>query len=268
MESQRSAGGSSAATAATPRQQRARLRHKIHSLAYVNLDHSNGGIIRDLSEDGLAIRAVRPLQPEQPVHVRFELLNPRTRIEAAGQVVWATSTGEAGMRFLNLPARLQRQLKEWLFVQILEHARQDPVASAPGPPQLGIFAPSAAVESASLEGTTEVEASNLESQPEAIALPWWPSPISPVALALIVDAVLILSAVLLFCVITVAFAHMFPSWSSALALCLGLGAVFGFLFRSLFVQLNCDTPGGRLVQMAAENGNHPGREEDDQPRFR
>src|SRR5690349_3356688 len=221
MESQRSAGGSSAGTAVTPRKQRARLRHKIHSLAYVNLDHSNGGIIRDLSEEGLAIRAVRPLQPEQPVHVRFELLNPRTRIEAAGQVVWATSTGEAGMRFLNLPARLQRQLKEWLFVQILEHARQDPVAASPGAPQLGMFAPPAMSEPGCAEHTAVLDSSaDSESASGSIALPWWPSPISPTTLALIVDAVLILSAVLLFCVITVSFAHVFPSWWAAMALCL------------------------------------------------
>src|SRR5437763_4337528 len=73
-------------------------RHPITSLAYVRLDHANGGIIRNLSESGIAIQAVGRLHPEQVVHLRFELLKPKIRIDATGEVTWADAWGGAGLR--------------------------------------------------------------------------------------------------------------------------------------------------------------------------
>src|SRR6266852_6189718 len=110
-------GLSSAAIA--PRQQHRHYRQKIQNLAYVNLDHANGGIIRNLSEAGIAIQAVAPLRVNQPVYLRFELLSPRLRVETAGRVAWADSTGQAGVEFLAVPQRSQRLLKDWLLTHLL-----------------------------------------------------------------------------------------------------------------------------------------------------
>jgi len=55
---------------AAPRKPRG-YRHGIHRLAYVNLDHANGGIIRNLSETGIALQAVAPLHLNQQIRVRF-----------------------------------------------------------------------------------------------------------------------------------------------------------------------------------------------------
>jgi len=43
----------------------------LRSLAYVKLDHANGGIIRDLTESGIAIQAVGPLEPGQEAEDHF-----------------------------------------------------------------------------------------------------------------------------------------------------------------------------------------------------
>src|SRR2546430_14067952 len=80
---------------AAPRKPR-RFRHGVHRLAYVNLDHANGGIIRNLSETGIALQAVAPLRVNEQVHVRFELMSPRVRVEALGRVGLADRVGTGG----------------------------------------------------------------------------------------------------------------------------------------------------------------------------
>src|SRR5436305_10665731 len=101
------------------RKNRQYYRHCVSPLAYVRVDHANGGIIRDLNECGLGVQAVAPLHTDQVVHLRFDLLRPRVRIEATGQVMWADRSGQAGIRFLDLAPVTRRDLKEWLFVTLL-----------------------------------------------------------------------------------------------------------------------------------------------------
>jgi hypothetical protein len=42
------------------------------------------------------------------------------RVETRGEVVWATFSGQCGIRFLDLPQRMNRQIKEWIFGNLLE----------------------------------------------------------------------------------------------------------------------------------------------------
>src|SRR6266568_1938786 len=114
----------SAPVMAAPRKQRRHFRQKIHNLAYINLDYTNGGIIRNLSESGIAVQAVTPVHENQELQLRFELLNPRARVEATGRVAWTDSSGQAGVEFIAVAQRSRRQLKEWLFTQLLGAAAQ------------------------------------------------------------------------------------------------------------------------------------------------
>src|SRR6266550_8965594 len=118
----------------TPPRRPRPFRHGVHRLAYVNLDHANGGIIRNLSETGIALQAVAPLRVNEQVHVRFELMSPRVRVEALGRVGWADSFGQAGLQFLNLPRHTRRLLKEWIFTQLLVgtyHASEESIFVQP-----------------------------------------------------------------------------------------------------------------------------------------
>ena len=103
---------------------RLHYRHPIPSLIYVRLDEGNGGIIRNISQSGVAIQAVGRLHAGQVVHLRFDLLRPKVRIDATGQVAWANEFGQAGISFLNLPPRPQRALKEWLMTDLLAAASE------------------------------------------------------------------------------------------------------------------------------------------------
>src|SRR5260370_32013081 len=101
---------------------RSHPRQTLRSLAYVKLDQANGGIIRDLTESGMAIQAVAPLEPNQLLSVRFELLSPHVRIDAQGRVAWANSSGQGGVQFLDLTPRAQRSLRDWLLIQMFSAA--------------------------------------------------------------------------------------------------------------------------------------------------
>jgi hypothetical protein len=105
---------------ALARQMRARHRHELRTLTYVTLDQANGGIVRNLSHDGIAVQAVAAVRPRQQLRVRFDLRYPRLRVETRGEVVWSTFSGQCGIRFLDLPPRLLRQIDEWIFGDLLE----------------------------------------------------------------------------------------------------------------------------------------------------
>src|SRR5277367_19282 len=102
------------------RQARAKHRHELHTLTYVTLDQANGGIVRNISHEGIGVQAVAALRPQQQLRVRFELRNPRVRVEAHGEVSWATPSGQCGIHFLDLSPRMTRQINEWIFGNLLE----------------------------------------------------------------------------------------------------------------------------------------------------
>jgi hypothetical protein len=264
-----------AETAAAVVAARRHYRQKIQNLAYVNLDHANGGIIRDLSEAGIAIQAVAPLRVNQPVHLRFELLSPRLRVETAGRVAWADSTGQAGVEFLAVPQRSQRLLKDWLFTHLLvagHHAASDSTLihrkrGEEATELLFSCAPRPAIR-LDPEETSSPQLQDREGPPGTLQLAWCPVPISPRFLPWLVDGLILLSAVLLFCATSLAMTHVLPSWPVALVLALGIISMFTTLYWFLFVVWMGATPGTRLAQFAGSDSNGINSEEEDTPRFR
>jgi hypothetical protein len=244
-------------------------RQKIRHLSHVTLDASHGAILRDISEFGLALQTVAPLVPDQQVHLRFELPAPRVRIEAAGRITWTDSWGQAGVQFLDLPARSERLLKEWIFTQILSAAY--------------LFSPceSVLVEGNRAEGATELLFSasprpviQFEPQevrpptpvvrPRRVRLLWCPVPITVTALSKLVDGLVVLCSVLLFAVMAMAMTNVLPTWPVAVALTSGVAAIFVALYWFLFACWFRRTPGDQLARMACSEWIN----EEDQPRFR
>src|ERR1022692_1018144 len=102
------------------RQARSHYRHELRTLTYVTLDDANGGIIRNLNHEGVAVQAVAAVRPHERVRLRFELRFPRLRVETVGQVSWATPSGQCGIRFMDLSARTRQQINEWIFSNLLD----------------------------------------------------------------------------------------------------------------------------------------------------
>ena len=107
------------------RQARTHYRHGLRTLTYVTLDAANGGIIRNFNSDGVAVQAVAPLRPQQRVRLRFELRFPRLRVDTYGEVTWASSSGQCGIRFVDLSERTSHQINEWIFSNLLDAIARD-----------------------------------------------------------------------------------------------------------------------------------------------
>jgi hypothetical protein len=263
-----------AAACPAPSRRRHHYRHQIQTLAYLNLDQSNGGIIRNVGDAGIAVQAVAPLLCGQKVFLRFDLANPRVRVEGTGRVAWADPVGQAGIEFLSLSQRSLRGLKEWIFLQLLSTAQMNADSSlgldglnlAGGASEL-LFSPRARpairFESAARSVSLAIE-EDFRLRP--VQLPWFPFSVPAQTVSHLVDGLILTSALLLFAVIGIAMMGAVPAWPVLLILGLGVGAVFGLLYRFLFLFWIGGTPGAYLVGLTADtNGD---AEVDDRPRFR
>jgi PilZ domain len=80
----------------------------------VELSAANGGMMRDLSEEGFALRAMMPLRVGDEILFSF-LLDPLTRIEGQGEVLWIEENGRvAGVRFSEIASQAQNNIRSWL----------------------------------------------------------------------------------------------------------------------------------------------------------
>jgi hypothetical protein len=260
------AASHAAATGFAPRRQRRHYRHQIQTLAYLNLDHSNGGIIRNVGDSGIAVQSVAPLVANQQVFLRFELSHPKVRVEGTGRVAWVDPMGQAGIQFLTLAQRSRRGLKEWIFTQLLSTAlatTESNFAYGGDAAEL-LFSPTPhhairfeAQDSSPQDGNTS-----------SLHLPWFPFVMSARALAHLLDGLILLSALLLFAVICIAMIGAVPSWPITLFLGLGAATVFAIVYRFLFRFWLGSTPGAYLAGIADESLSGTATEADERPRFR
>jgi Tfp pilus assembly protein PilZ len=260
--------GSAAAVA--PHRKRRYYRQQVSSLLYVNVNQGNGGIIRDLSETGIAVQAVTPLQLNEQVQLRFELLNPRVRVETNGRVAWADSTGQAGVEFGVLSRRSHRSLKEWLFTHLLSsahHAAWDTIFADPArgaEPQLQ-FSPGARPPIRLAARVTAVRASN-DARRATLHILGTRTGIQARLLSRLLDGLILTVAVLLFSAVGISMTHIFPSWPAALIMLTLVGAFIACLYGFLFNFWVGATPGACLAKLACSDEMGP--EEEDRPRFR
>jgi hypothetical protein len=95
-------------------ERRKKLRNRPRSLVYIELESANGGMMRDLSEEGFALRAMMPLQAGGKTQFAFSL-DEGTRISGEGRIVWIKEDGRvAGIEFCGIPNSARKQIREWL----------------------------------------------------------------------------------------------------------------------------------------------------------
>jgi hypothetical protein len=90
------------------------LRHKINTPAFASFDGVTGGMILDLSEEGMAMQTMSPLEEHSRVPMHLSLGEPAIYLETTGYVAWADALGRAGVRFSDLPEESRMRLREWL----------------------------------------------------------------------------------------------------------------------------------------------------------
>ena len=70
-------------------------------------------LLRDLSEQGLALQAPEPLSQVQSIPLRFVLPGTTQTVNAIGEVIWSDEAGRAGLFFSRLTPASQKHLRNW-----------------------------------------------------------------------------------------------------------------------------------------------------------
>lgn len=248
----------------TPQSRRRHFRQTIRNLAYVKLDSTNGGVLRDVSEVGIATQALTALHPDQRVQLRIDLPNPHLHFEAEGRVAWTDPSGQAGIEFLDLAVRSRRLLKEWIFAQLLADAYRS--AGNTAAELLFSESPLPAIH-LDEPAVRPNRFSAHKGQFARLRLLWFP--VSLRGFSTVVDGLVLLCAVLLFSVVTLTLTDTLPSWPVAALLALGVTAIFAALYWFLFSVWFGITPGRRLADLACRDAMiRMGSREEDRTRFR
>jgi hypothetical protein len=95
-------------------ERRKKSRKRPPSLIYVELASANGGMIRDLSPEGFAVRAMIPLRAGEKTPFSF-LLNGSVKIEGEGEILWTEENGRVGgVRFTEISSQALAEVQNWL----------------------------------------------------------------------------------------------------------------------------------------------------------
>jgi PilZ domain len=95
-------------------ERRKESRKRPPSLVYVELASANGGMMRDICEEGFAMRAMMPLRIGDSTPFAFSL-DASTRFEGSCQVLWVEEEGHvAGLKFTSVSPQLLQQVRVWL----------------------------------------------------------------------------------------------------------------------------------------------------------
>src|SRR5215471_2182410 len=101
------------------------LRHRVHTPAFASFDGVTGGVILDLSEEGLAMQSTAPLQTNRRIALHLSL-SDATQLDTTGYVAWADALGRAGVRFSDLPEEARERLRQWLTLHDNSPSRKAP----------------------------------------------------------------------------------------------------------------------------------------------
>jgi hypothetical protein len=257
------------------RQARTHYRHEVRTLTYVTLDAANGGIIRNLNSEGVAVQAVAPLREQQRVRVRFELRFPRLRVETYGQVSWSNSSGQCGIRFVDLPTQTAQQIDEWIFSSLLdaiarEAAHRHSIFAAPTPlgeenvskehdgltlssaprPAIRIEAGYAKEHSPQTPYQLREETPDLACD-SAAKLNWLSRPLSGKTLAWMIDGLVMIAGLLLFSLIFLSITHELPPWPWAMGAASSAALFVAAAYWVLFGVFGGASLGARLADAAS-----------------
>ena len=275
------------AVSSTERRSRSGYRHELRTLTYVTLDEANGGIIRNLNHEGVAVQAVAALRPQQHVRLRFELRMPRLRVEAHGQVSWASRSGQCGIRFVNLPSGTRQQIDQWIFSNLLDALARDAshsrsifgtsvvsiahgekaagadeedglTLSAARRPAIRLEPNTAAGEDAEVRHPRRDDVADCDED-TSTQLNWLSRPLSGRNLAWLVDSLVVMAALLLFAVVFLSIAHELPPWPLALGTALAAAAFVAASYWVVFAIFWGESLGIRLAQ--ARSGGEGAEEE-------
>jgi CheY-like chemotaxis protein len=189
------------------------LRVAVHHLAHVDIGGmKDPAFILDLSEGGVAIQSLAPMQHGQVLGLSFQLPGTTHKINATAKVVWNDPTGRIGMEFEDITDQCRGWLKSWVEQRLKTSPEEFPSTDT------------------------------MELPMSVRVLSRWMKP-----LALAIDGAFVTVAAAMFCLVAFLFLRgesVFPVGVSFVFAVL-IGSV---LYYSLFWLLDVRFPGTRAVQ--------------------
>ncbi len=92
-------------------ERRAHPRLALRSLAYLQLDAHNGGMILNIGEGGVAIQAAEVIAGSEFPKMRFRMPQSQKWLEVSGKLVWQGNTHkEAGIQLVNVSDEVRRHI--------------------------------------------------------------------------------------------------------------------------------------------------------------
>jgi TonB family protein len=93
---------------------RRRFRYAVKPRPFVVMTGS-GGILRDVSDEGLAIDVVGPSLTTKRFHFNFDISETGEHFEGLGEIIWKNEPGnKIGIRFVDLPDASRHKFRSWL----------------------------------------------------------------------------------------------------------------------------------------------------------
>jgi CheY-like chemotaxis protein len=110
------------------RERRRYFRHRIKIAVSLFLPSGQEvkAMLTNLSETGMAVEMPQAPERNTPVRVRFNLPATEKTIEAKAEIAWQENGKTAGIRFLHMEQRPQRDLEQWLAKKF-ESAKAGPL---------------------------------------------------------------------------------------------------------------------------------------------
>ncbi len=116
LSDERARAGLRAAAALLNRERRRAYRVPVQAPVEITLpgDRKAEGILLDLSETGMDVLTAEPQAAGMLLNFRFQLPDGSLEVHAHGEVAWANSNGQTGVKFLDLDPSVKAQLRVWL----------------------------------------------------------------------------------------------------------------------------------------------------------
>jgi PilZ domain/Gram-negative bacterial TonB protein C-terminal len=112
---------------------RGRVRRNPSAVAYLEAGESNGGIVLNVSETGLAIAVAQSFGDTHIPILSFRLPQLDRTFQAAGEIVWRSESKKTvGVRFVNLAEHDRVQIRNWIRAEIVAAELGTPRESDPG----------------------------------------------------------------------------------------------------------------------------------------
>ena len=215
------------ATALVERMLHRPARLVVPTLAYVSFDGPlDPAIILDLSEGGMAIQALQAVQLEGPLRLQFELPGSLETMILAAEIVWADSSGRAGLRFIDVSQHDHQRLSDWVRIN-------------------GEYQRRATRASEQLTAKSRLADDGDTARPARL----WPEPatVAQRILSTLIDVGIVLLASLVFLAVFLVWVRGLPASHWAWAVGLVVPFVFWAAYLYLFLPHPRGTPGMQMV---------------------